>query len=166
LSDTVLTDVAEKRFAELGINVKRLRECLGRVCADKVRERPSGLVYKQFDMDRREQAKATPTLSFKKPGAPKQLTRPAETARPVNPATHPATKSGTRFVTTFLRVEDDVMKRGGGMGGMTQPTQEKPAKAPPHARFATPFLRIEDDLVGTETRPRAKGRAAGKRPKK
>ncbi len=101
LSEKVLSPATVKRFLEMGMDLKNLRECVSRICATKGAERDQNLVPKAFVAARKKQLQATPTLRFKKATAAKPLKRPAKPARQVPPK--------KEFVTMFTPIQDDLV---------------------------------------------------------
>lgn len=166
LSDKVLTAEAEKRFSEMGIDLKNLKDCISRVCADKTTERVSGLVHKEFDRARKKLSKAAPSLNFRKIAAPTPLRRPVERATKMQPMAHHDMRPGTQFVTTFLRIEEDKARVEAEPMEEKQPTRNRPTRVKRQPQFATPFLRVEDDLVRTGKRAGKKKQPTRKKAKK
>ncbi len=101
LSEKVLSPAAVKRFLEMGIDLKNLRECVSRTCAAKGTERDPNLVHKAFVAARKKQLQATSSLNFKKAAAAKPLKRPAKPVRKVRPK--------KEFVTMFMPIQDDLV---------------------------------------------------------
>jgi len=100
LSEKVLTRGAIEKFSEMGIDLKHLRQCISKACADKTTERIPGLVHKAFLAARKKQLQATPTLNFKKVAPPKRLKPPP---KPVRMKVQPREE----FVTMFTPILDD-----------------------------------------------------------
>src|SRR6266705_263469 len=73
LSDKVLSATAVKRIAEMGIDLKHLRQCIAKACAEKATERNPDLIYKAFVAARRRQAQGSPGLQLRRAVAPKRL---------------------------------------------------------------------------------------------
>ena len=77
--------VAVKRLAELGINVKHLRECFAKTCPEKTVERIPELKYKGFAAARKKQLQAKPTIKLKRTSAAKPIKLPAKKMRKMLP---------------------------------------------------------------------------------
>jgi Common central domain of tyrosinase/von Willebrand factor type A domain len=103
LSEKVLSPAAIRRFSELGIDMKHLRECISKTCADKTTERIPDLIYKAFIAARKKQLRATPTLNLKKAATPKPLKLPVKPVRKIQPE--------KEFVTMFMPIKDDLIGR-------------------------------------------------------
>jgi hypothetical protein len=63
--------------------------------------------YKAPTGARKQLSETAPTLDFKKAEAAKPERRPEETASKMEPMAHHDMRPGSKFVTTFLRNEDD-----------------------------------------------------------
>jgi hypothetical protein len=98
LSDTVLSPEGIRRLAEMGIDVKRLKECVAKACANAPKERIPGLVHKAFLEAQKRQQAATPSVSFER-AAPAKTLRP-----PVVPGPKPRRKVDTP--TMFMPIAD------------------------------------------------------------
>jgi hypothetical protein len=111
LSEKVLTRDALEKFSELGIDLKRLRQCISRACREKRTERIPDLVYKAFVAARKKQLQATPTLSFKKVAAPKRL-KPPPKPMPMKQV-QPREEFATMFMPILDAEMEDTKKPGG-----------------------------------------------------
>ncbi len=166
LSDKVLDAAAEKRFAEMGINLKHLKECVSRVCEDKPRDRISGLVHKEFERSRQQASKAEPTLNFGKAGVPKPLTRAEEPAAKVKPMAHQDMRPAPHFVTTFLRNEDDKARVEGEPAADKHSIKDQSTEVHHEAAPRTAFLRIEEDKARVEGEPTGEKNSTSNEPQK
>lgn len=99
LSGNVLSSAAEKKFLEMGIDLKRLQECVSRICRDKTTERTPGLMYTAFEAARKKRLEGTPAIHFKKAAPAKPLKQTPKPVRDVQP------KKET--FTHFMQIEDD-----------------------------------------------------------
>src|SRR5258705_2441537 len=90
----------------------------------------------------------TPTLNFRKTGAPQKLKQPPAATINVQRETH-RRQRGTEFETSFLRNQDDLMRVESKPAKVKPQTGKNPTKVHQRTPFATPFLRVEDDAVRT-----------------
>jgi len=104
LSEKALSRPILKRLAELGIDVKELKECLSQMCHDKPIEQIPGLIHKAFVAARKKQSRITPTIKFRKTVSSKPLKRPRQ-ARPVKRKVQQPRKE---FVTPFQPLPEDL----------------------------------------------------------
>lgn len=166
LSDKVLDREAEKRFSEMGINLKHLKECISRVCADKPNEKFSDVVHKKFDQAREQLSEVTPTLDFKKAEAAKPLAQPKEKARKMEPMAHHEMRRGSKFITTFLRNEEDKARVEGEPAADKHSMNDQTTEAHHQAAPRTAFLRIEEDKARVEGEPTGEKHPTSDKPKK
>jgi len=100
LSGKVLSPATEKRFLEMGIDLKRLEKCVSRICGDKTTERSPGLIYTAFEATRKKQFETTPTINFKKAAPAKRLKQTPKPVYKVQPM--------KETFTMFMPIEDEV----------------------------------------------------------
>ena len=108
LSEKVLTPAAEKRFLELGIDLKKLQQCVSQICQDKTTERTPGLIHKAFEEARKKQLAATPKVNLMRAAPGRGL---AQVVRPVREV-EPKSETFTHFMPVDKEMTKAARKQG------------------------------------------------------
>ena len=94
ISEKVLSPEVIRRFAAMGIDLKRFMECVTKTCAGKPKERIPGLINKAFHRRATASEVTTPSVSFRKAAPARALRRPP----PPAPKPRPKVETPTMFM--------------------------------------------------------------------
>jgi len=118
LSEHALTPALIRRLADMGIDLKHVKECVARICSGKmVVERNPDMKCGSFEAARRRVEQEKPTLDLSRAGAPVRVEPPA---RPVPKKMEPPTEPDSMFPPLTEDAKLDPAKKAGPKGGGKQ----------------------------------------------
>jgi Common central domain of tyrosinase/von Willebrand factor type A domain len=99
----VISPDAEKRFLDMGVDLKKLLQCVSKTCCmDRTAERMPGLIHQAFEAARKKQSEAQPKINI----------RPAPSGRRLKAVVKPVRKMEPKkeTFTHFMPIDDEVTR--------------------------------------------------------